>query len=149
MQSFLKQQIQYLGEKGAAWRVFFSKEVLEKFEKVQQNTMTSDENGGIILGVIDGDALYVKIVTSACVGDERTHYAFLRQDEKHLNAWNSINSETKGQMGYLGEWHSHPEKNPTPSKIDHEEWAKIKKELGKPLLFMIIGAETMYLEGYF
>lgn len=149
MQSFLKQQIQYFGEKETTWQVFFSKEVLEKFQKVQQNTMASDEDGGIILGVIDGETLYVKTITSASVKDKKARYAFLRQDEKHLDVWNSINSETKGQIGYLGEWHSHPEKNPTPSKIDCEEWAKIKKELGKPLLFMIIGAETMYLEGFF
>lgn len=149
MQSLLKQQIQYLGEEGTTCRVFFSKDVLDEFEKVQKNALASDENGGIILGLIDGDALYVKTVTLAGDKDKRTRYTFLRQDEKHLNVWTSINNETKGRVGYLGEWHSHPEKNPNPSKIDREEWEKIKRKLGKPLLFIIIGAETMYLEGLF
>lgn len=146
MQSLLKQQIQYLEKNGTTCQVFFSKDVLDEFEKVQKNAMTSDENGGIILGVIDGDALYVKTVTSACVKDKRARNAFLRQDEKHLDVWNSINNETKGRVGYLGEWHSHPEMNPSPSKIDREEWKKIKRKLGKPLIFIIIGAETMYLK---
>ena len=149
MQSVLSPQLQCLGEKGCLRQIFFSKKTFDEFEKVQKNAMASDENGGIILGVIVGDSLIVESITSASIKDERTRYAFLRQDEKHLEVWNSINKNTKGRIGYLGEWHSHPEKNPTPSKNDQEEWKKIKKEIGEPLLFIIIGAETMYLEGYF
>lgn len=149
MQSILSPQLQYLDERGNTHQIFFSKKAVDEFESIQKNAMTSDENGGIILGIIGGEYLYVESVTSACVKDERTRYAFLRQDEKHLDVWNSINNDTNGRIGYLGEWHSHPEKNPSPSKIDKEEWKKIKNELGEPLLFIIIGAETMYLEGSF
>lgn len=146
MQSFLNSQLQYLGEKGCSRQIFFSKKTLDEFEIVQKNAMTSDENGGIILGAIVEDSLLVVSITSASIRDERSRYAFLRQDEKHLEVWNSINNDTKGRIGYLGEWHSHPEKNPTPSKIDYEEWKKIKKDLGRPLLFMIVGSETVYIE---
>lgn len=149
MQSILSPRLQYLSERGDLHQIFFSKKALDDFEIAQKNTMMSDENGGIILGIIEENSLYVESITSACVKDERARYAFLRQDEKHLEAWSSINSDSKGRIGYLGEWHSHPEKNPTPSKIDQEEWTKIRGELGAPLLFIIIGAETMYLEGIF
>ena len=42
-------------------------------------------------------------------------------------------------MDYLGEWHTHPESNPSPSLLDMSEWKKICKVQKRPMVFAILG----------
>lgn len=42
-------------------------------------------------------------------------------------------------MDYLGEWHTHPEINPSPSGMDISEWTKITSRQPRPMVFMILG----------
>lgn len=129
--------------------VYFSKWMIKKIEQKQEAAMREGEDGGILLGRIQGNDLMVTFSTHAYKNDKRKRFEFIRYDERHLKVWKSVVKRTKAQIGYLGEWHSHPEKNPTPSKIDRIEWKKIEKQVGRPLLFLIIGTEKLYLEGMF
>lgn len=52
---------------------------------------------------------------------------------------------------YIGEWHTHPENNPTPSKTDYDSIVKsfTTAQLSVPLLLMIIvGTERIYYSVY-
>jgi hypothetical protein len=39
---------------------------------------------------------------------------------------------------YLGEWHSHPERNPSPSTIGHADWSKQLRKQKRNLVFIIV-----------
>ncbi len=52
---------------------------------------------------------------------------------------------------YIGEWHTHPENNPRPSKTDYDSIIKsfTSAQLNVPLLVMIIvGTEHIYFNVY-
>jgi len=108
-------------------RVHFSKWMIKRIGQKQQVAMRESENGGILLGCIQGNDLMVTFSTNAYKNDKRKRFEFIRYDENHLKVWKAIVKRTKGKTGYLGEWHTHPEKNPTPSKIDKTEWEKVEK----------------------
>ncbi|EGC16769.1 hypothetical protein HMPREF9098_1811 [Kingella denitrificans ATCC 33394] len=38
-----------------------------------------------------------------------------------------LNKQSNHQWHYLGEWHTHPEINPKPSKTDLEGWSELPK----------------------
>jgi integrative and conjugative element protein (TIGR02256 family) len=50
-------------------------------------------------------------------------------------------------VNFVGEWHTHPERHPTPSWIDRRSW---RRQMGRhkpdPLVFIIVGSATTYCE---
>ncbi len=46
---------------------------------------------------------------------------------------------------YLGEWHTHDQKNPVPSSIDINNWEKIEQrnKVAPEMYFIIIGTQRM------
>jgi len=56
-----------------------------------------------------------------------------------------IGELTKGQIRYVGEWHSHPGKSTRPSTKDHKlfEWLKeLRHNDGVPAVMAIVGEDT-------
>ena len=53
-----------------------------------------------------------------------------------------------GTVRYLGEWHTHPEDQPTPSSLDRSEWHRLAKERKdeRPLLAVIVGRKVLHVE---
>lgn len=129
-------------------QIHFSDWMMKKIVRMQKSSLSNDENGGILLGVIQKDNLILIFGTEAFKKDKRRRMGFERRDDKHLKVWRYFVDKTKGRIGYLGEWHTHPEKNPSPSGIDLTEWRKVEKKLGTPLIFMIIGEESIYLRAF-
>ena len=68
------------------------------------------------------------------------------QGKRHLKVLDSVWHRFGGTIGYLGEWHSHPECDPHPSGVDKKGWNAVEKKSGKPIVFLIIGSEKVYLE---
>ncbi len=50
-------------------------------------------------------------------------------------------------MDYIGEWHTHPETEPTPSSIDKREWRKICHTKNEPMVFLIAGTRNVLWVG--
>lgn len=100
------------------------------------------EAGGILLGLRRDDHLHVTGLTTPCPVDKRWRMGFQRKDSSHqvkaLAAW----SESGGTVDYIGEWHSHPERHPSPSSIDAREWSSICLFQHKPMVFLIAGTRT-------
>jgi len=79
-----------------------------------------NESGGILLGKkdIDDDTYYITNITTPTIFDKARMFSFVRSfkiAQVHINRfWKKSN----GIVNYLGEWHTHNEKIPTPSSTD-------------------------------
>ena len=106
-----------------------------------QNVMGKPESGGILLGFRRGDHLHIVSATEPQADDRQSRFHFIRQDRHHQNEafrhWNASGEK----MDYLGEWHTHPELNPSPSGHDICEWRKISIQRAVPMVFMIVGTQ--------
>ena len=103
-------------------------------------TDNSVESGGLLIGYFRRDHLHVTQLTVPYPKDKSTRYRFFREDPKHIQILQRLHNESNGQLNLLGEWHTHPEFDPTPSSIDRREWEKIqnvRREL--PTIFLIAG----------
>ncbi|MBZ9749740.1 Mov34/MPN/PAD-1 family protein [Deinococcus sp. HMF7604] len=74
--------------------------------------------------------------------DQRSRYRYHRDQAAHqvlLSMQWSLSGHTRT---YVGEWHTHPEAVPTPSKLDRRSWKAALRETdfrGPGLVFIIIG----------
>lgn len=83
-------------------------------------------------------------VTIPMDGDERGRSRFHRARRLHQETIQRAWDRSEGTIGYLGEWHSHPERRPTPSLVDRYNWATrlLFDQVTEPLFFVIVGIET-------
>jgi integrative and conjugative element protein (TIGR02256 family) len=123
------------------YTIHLSKEVLKNIEKYKQDTFGRHESGGILLGQVLEQNIYILKYSDPCKLDRSSRYTFER-DKK--NAQKIINKEfidSSGKTIYIGEWHTHPEKSPTPSNQDlkmiKEQFRKNKINEDFLLLFIL------------
>lgn len=104
-----------------------------------QDSPDKTEAGGIIIGYRRGLHLHVVEATAPQPLDQRSRYHFSRLDPEHQHIALTKWEESNHQLDYLGEWHTHPERDPAPSGLDRREWRKLYQSSDKPLLFLIAG----------
>lgn len=110
----------------------------------------SPEAGGLIYGVLYERGVVLTGVTAPMPLDDRSRYHFHRRDPKHLETVEREYEITRGHINLLGEWHTHPQKNPSPSTIDTRQWREIdsaRSPLGLNSLFMIQGTQELWVGG--
>ncbi len=128
--------------------VVFAPSVLKIFKNYRQRFFWQTEGGGILLGRRRGKHLEVIFSTEPSHKDRRSANSFVREADVHSEfaelAW--INGDK--QIDYLGEWHTHPQKVPTPSNIDRYEWSKLIKQrpASTPILVVVVGTKTIHVE---
>ena len=119
--------------------ILFESEPLNSMDQYRQDTKAKSEAGGILLGYRRNAHLHITMVTLPQVSDRRQRYSFKRSVSYHqqmaLRQWHA----SQMTMDYLGEWHTHPESNPSPSLLDISEWKKISKQQARPMVFAILG----------
>lgn len=127
--------------------ITLSPESLEILDRHIQRQPADLESGGIILGRVMGDAIEIQRLSVPTELDKRSRITF---DRHRLSAQIVINHEhanTHGQVTYLGEWHTHPEDDPTPSGVDI---TMIKKQFAENtihtnfLILLIQGRKTLF-----
>lgn len=97
------------------------------------------EAGGILLGLRRGDHLHVIDLTTPGPGDKRSRTSFKRSQRHHLERALERWRESGCVIDYVGEWHTHPEPQPSPSSLDRSEWRAICAHRSDPMLFLIAG----------
>ena len=50
-----------------------------------------------------------------------------------------------GTIGYVGEWHTHPEPVPSPSGQDCANWRNLVRQTKHPLAFVILGTDGLFV----
>ncbi|WP_203583845.1 Mov34/MPN/PAD-1 family protein [Flagellimonas sediminis] len=113
-----------------------------------QDMDEKDEAGGVILGRVikESNNVVIDVNTEPMEGDIRSRTRFKRGKKRHQKIINEIWKKSEGTCNYLGEWHTHPEKNPSPSSVDIKSWTRIlKKDVfsTKYLYFIIVGTESI------
>jgi len=129
-------------------RLKIDEKPLESMLNYVQDTIEKHEAGGVILGrfIKESDNIVIDLNTVPMKGDIRTRTRFKRGKKKHQKIIDKIWEESEGTCNYIGEWHTHPEKDPSPSTTDIKSWIKILKNdvfLSKYLYFIIVGTESI------
>ena len=126
--------------------------VIDIFNSFIQDDRNKPEAGGILMGYyIDDYSFYVSDLSTPSENDKRSRFNFIRS---FINAQKFIErffKSSKGKKIYLGEWHTHPEKLPTPSSTDlksFEVQLKNNKLNSKFIFMIIIGTAGIYVATY-
>jgi len=118
-------------------------EVLKVLEYYRQLNPNDKEAGGILIGSYRNRHIHVVKATTPGIRDTRSRYGFHRRSLKHqtiaLSAWLGSSST----LTFIGEWHTHPEDYPAPSRIDIDEWKKHAQK--QPLIMIIEGRVDRWL----
>jgi integrative and conjugative element protein (TIGR02256 family) len=125
--------------------VILADEVITEIRRFTGPDEANLEAGGILLGCYRGPHIEILECTTPMPLDKRTRYGFVRCDPGHqrraLAAW-KVSDRT---VNFVGEWHTHPEENPTPSRVDQNTWAdQMGQRRNDPLIFIIAGLAAVY-----
>ncbi|GMN11368.1 Mov34/MPN/PAD-1 family protein [Croceitalea sp. MTPC9] len=130
------------------YQILISEDVLGLLAKHKQVKFHQKESGGILLGQVRGNEIYILKATVPSLHDKATRTTFDRNKQKSQIIIDYEFSNSDQRTIYLGEWHTHPEKYPTPSSTDlkmiKDQYAK--NVLNEPFLILVIqGTKGIYL----
>lgn len=114
--------------------------VIEIMENHKQNNRKSPEAGGILLGQVNDNSIYIMKASAPTIHDKSSRTSFERNKDiaQGIIEYEFTNSSNK--TIYIGEWHTHPEKHPKPSVTDlkmiFDQYHK--NDLNEPFLILII-----------
>jgi integrative and conjugative element protein (TIGR02256 family) len=95
-------------------------DVLLDTMKALASEATPNETGGTLVGYYSEDrrVAFVTQVLVAKAGARRKRSGFFRPPDSVDDQLRRVYKETKGRTYFLGDWHSHPLGQPTPSSVD-------------------------------
>ena len=107
----------------ATQRLIFVDEAVKQLRAHSQRSWWRTEAGGALLGrhLLDSENIIVDEVTIPQKQDRRSRFRFFRSKQHGVIArarWVARDST----MAYLGLWHTHPERDPAPSRVDQRDW---------------------------
>jgi integrative and conjugative element protein (TIGR02256 family) len=119
--------------------VILKKQVIRHVSEHRQLHFLGREAGGQLFGVIEADRLVVTEASGPYAGDERsrTHY---RSEPRA--AQRAINERSARNLLYLGEWHTHPEDEPSMSGADESAIQTLRERSRlnlREVLLLIVG----------
>jgi integrative and conjugative element protein (TIGR02256 family) len=80
------------------------------------------------------------------INDSATPFRFVRKDPKHIKLLQHYYDKSNGYLNLVGEWHTHPEAQPTPSLTDRTNWKRIQSQRNNlETIFLILGYESIWL----
>lgn len=119
--------------------VLIEDSVLVDIQRYVQDDRTLPESGGILLGYRRQHHLHIVEATIPAKGDSRGRFHFWRRDRSHQREATKAWKKSGKTIDYLGEWHTHPERHPSPSVLDLREWRKICVTRQNCMVFVIVG----------
>jgi integrative and conjugative element protein (TIGR02256 family) len=125
--------------------VLVDRYVLETVRRTAEDAHFRHEVGGVLLGSILGEYIHIVQATPPQAEDRFSFTRFWRSSAGHQEIASRAWKASGETVTYLGEWHSHPERNPSPSMIDHADWSKQLHKQKRNLVFVIQGMESLYI----
>lgn len=124
------------------------KNVIELIETMRQECPTDKESGGMLIGSIltGSNDLVIKDYTLPLKGDYQSRCRFVRKKQSHNVLLQEKWQKSNKTVMYLGEWHTHPEIEPSYSQQDIRNWKKLlqKSKTFSDYLVFIIGGISFY-----
>ncbi|MFN3226604.1 MAG: Mov34/MPN/PAD-1 family protein [Hyphomicrobiales bacterium] len=113
--------------------------VLDHFVEWRQLGPKMPEAGGQLFGEVEGQGIKIKLATGPRHSDRRGRFFFIA--DRLAERW-EIRTLHKSGLHYFGDWHTHPQSIPTPSRTDLSSmadlFARSKHELNA-FLMVIVG----------
>ena len=108
------------------WEISTDKDTLRKLHDLRRHALPN-ETGGVLLGYPDHlhRVLYVVDALPSPPDSEEWPNSYIRGCEGLEQAVDEVTVRTAGVVGYLGEWHSHPDKSPcalSSADLDFLSW---------------------------
>ena len=128
-------------------RLIVVEHALKQMQTFAQHRCWDREAGGVLLGrhLLDSRDVVVDEVSTPQNTDRRSRFGFFRSTKHEQLArqrWLQENSTS----AYLGLWHTHPERDPTPSGVDQRDWQQAvagDTYEGNRLFFPIVGTRCI------
>lgn len=98
-----------------AQKVIIKNNVVKYIDQYRQKFSHSKENGGQLFGSVMHSKICIQAISGPYLKDFNSRCSYrssLNSAQKEI-----INQHKQGKI-YLGEWHTHPEKTPSPSQSD-------------------------------
>ena len=128
-----------IGDSGQ--RLILNDAVLDHLERHRQLGNQSKEAGGQLFARFDQKTIRIERATGPRPTDRRGYRIFV---PNRLAERREIKRLFKAKLYYVGDWHTHPEPQPTPSRIDigsfRDMFHKSRHELAS-FVMVIVGTE--------
>jgi len=121
------------------FRVAVASEAIHQMAAFCQHHPKSREACGILLGYEWDHALTVVAATPPQRSDSRHRCGYIRDIAGHVAVGMELWHKSGGTIGYLGEWHTHPQRIPHPSNKDFREANKIAQKNQSQVVSVILG----------
>lgn len=127
----------------AKQRLIITDSAAQQLLSFAQRRWWQAEAGGVLLGrhLLDSRDVVVDEVTTPQSADRRSRFGFFRSRRHEALAQERWRQQA-GTSAYLGLWHTHPERDPTPSSVDYQDWQQAVAGdafEGDRLFFPIVG----------
>lgn len=132
------------------WTVRFSRRLLKQLTALRTAALPA-ETGGAIFGIVDRTHKRVCIAATlpAPSDSELRPNCFVRGSNRLSEDAQSLSDRSLGQLRYVGEWHSHPDRAPAkPSSTDNkmfDELTRFFASSGEPVLMAILSKNELFL----
>jgi len=104
-----------------------SEDVVRTIERYSKPGKHNREAGGILIGSYRGAHIQIVECTTPLFRDRRSRVLFDRRDKGHqrtaLDRWRASGKT----ITFVGEWHTHPETDPSPSPMDRRTWRRVAR----------------------
>ena len=126
------------------WTVVTDRSLLDKVAEMRLDKLPN-ETGGVLVGAHDMERKILYAVDVIPTPPDSTEWPrlYIRGCEGLAHRVKEIGEITDGQLGYLGEWHSHPRGHtPSPSKDDRKAFAWLQEHMdldSLPAVMLIVG----------
>lgn len=120
-------------------RVVIDHSVLSHFRRHQQTRFWHREAGGLLFARIAGKEIRIVFATGPRPTDIRTPFSYQsdrRAEQREIDAYFCQD------LHYVGDWHTHPQKRPSPSSRDLKTFSsrvRLSRHRMNGLLFVIVG----------
>lgn len=128
-------------------RLIIVEHALKQMQAFAQHRWWDREAGGVMMGrhLLDSHDVVVDEVSTPQDTDRRSRFNFFRS-RKHEQVARQRWLHEHSTSAYLGLWHTHPERDPTPSSVDRHDWENaVANDVyeGSRLFFPIVGTECI------
>lgn len=126
------------------WSVVVDAGLIERV-RAMRNTRLPNETGGVLTGVVDIPAQTIHIVDAAPAPPDSVESpgGFTRGTEGVREHLDGVFERTRGQVRYIGEWHSHPPRaaaRPSATDLVQIDWLSTVFDIDTlPALMLIAG----------
>lgn len=103
------------------------------------------ETGGFLIGLRRLNHIEVTDLTEQQPGDRASPISFLRNGKGHAASITRSWRNSGKTLTVVGDWHSHPIGDATPSHLDQNAWRALAHALHRPVVGLIAGPQQMRL----